>query len=371
MTILRRGIVFRYIFRELVVPFFLGLAVFVFILMMSQILRLNELIIVYGVGLWSVMKLIFYLLTAFLAVSIPIALLFSVLSLFGRFSADSEIIALRASGFSPLQLTWPVLVFAGIVSLFCLFMTLHVEAWGARSYRFLVWEIGKNKATIGIKPGMFNDDFFGLVLYTEGINEEERTLQHVFIYDNRDPSGPLSVVAKQGALISSEDLPEVFLVLQDGVIHSSTTDYQSLQKIHFDKYTINLSIDEILKVDRKEKPKRFPFWLLKQRIKEEEEKKNVANVRVYRAEYHRRFAVAFASLVFALLGVSLGIKPARSVKSGSFVYTLIFVGAYWTVVMIGHSFAIRGWIYPGIAMWLANFLFLSFSIRLLYRSSYR
>ncbi len=366
---MRQRIIFRYLFSELIVPFFLGLSVFVFILMMSQILKLNELIIVYGVDFWSVLKLIFYLMTAFLAISIPIAFLFSVLSLFGRLSQDSEIIALRASGFSLIQLSTPVIIFSFIVTVFCLFLTLHVEAWGASSYKKLVWTIGKNKATIGIKSGVFNDDFFGLVLYTDKVDPTEKTMQNVFLYDSRDHSNPVSVVAKTGALISSEDLPEVFLVLKEGIIHATGENQQSFQKIHFETYTINLSIDESLKVDIKEKPRRLPLAILKQRIEEEEKKGNTPNFRVYKTEYYRKFAVAFAGLVFGLLGISLGIKPTRSVKSGSFIYTILFVGAYWTLLMVGHTLAVKDWLSPMLGMWLGNILFFGLAIFLLYRTN--
>jgi len=367
---MRSRIIFKYLFTELISPFFLGLTVFIFILIMSQILRLNELIIVHGVGIWSVVKLVFFLLTAFLAVSIPIALLFSVLSLFGRLSQDSEMVALRASGFSLFQLAIPVLTFSVIVCFFCLFLTLYVEAWGARSYKSLVWQIGKSKATIGLKAGVFNDDFFGYVLYTGKVNPENKTLEDIFIYDDRDQTGPVTVVAKKGALISSEDLPSVFLVLQNGTIHSSTANYKSLQKINFDTYTINLSIDELVKGRGfKEKPQRIPIWLLKQRIKEAKAQGDVPKERLYRTEYHRKFSIAFSSLVFALLAISFGIKPTRSAKSGSFVFTLLFVVAYWAMVMLGRSLAVHGTLHPGIAMWMANFVFLSVACLLFYRTS--
>ncbi|HEY4500498.1 MAG TPA: LptF/LptG family permease, partial [Candidatus Paceibacterota bacterium] len=217
---MRTRIINRYLLTELIAPFFLGLSVFVFILMMSQILRLNELIIVHGVGVWATMKLVFYLITAFLAISIPIAFLFSVLSLFGRLSADSELIALRVSGFSLIQLAAPVIAFAVMVCIFCLFLTLHVEAWGAKAYKVEISKIGREKATIGVQPGVFNDDFFGLVLYAAKVDSKEKKLEDVFIYDDSDPSSPLSVIARQGAIVSSADLPSVFLVLENGTIHS-------------------------------------------------------------------------------------------------------------------------------------------------------
>lgn len=365
----RAPIIFTYILTELVAPFFIGLTVFIFILVMSQVLRLNELIIVHGVGIGSVLKLVFYLLTTFLAISIPIALLFSVLSLFGRLSADSEMIALRASGFSLTQLAFPVLVFSAIVSVFCLFLTLHLEAWGARSYRALVWQIGKSKATVGIKPGAFNDDFFGLVLYTDRSDASEKTLENVFIYDDRDKTSPVSVVAKKGKVVSSENLSSVFLILYDGSLHSTKPDYSSIQKINFESYTINLSLDEVLKVDTKEKPQWLSLGRLKERIAEEEHKGNLEKARSYKSEYHRKFSVAFANFIFAILGIAFGMTPTRMVRSGSFVYTLLFVGAYWTVYLAGRSLTIKGFFPPVVAMWLPNGLFLILSGFLLHRTS--
>lgn len=364
-------IIFRYLFKELIAPFFLGLSVFVFILVMSQFLRLNELIIVHGVGIFAVFKLIFYLITSFLAISIPIALLFSVLMLFGRLSADSELTALKASGFSVYQLVVPVLLFSCLVCVFCLYLTLYLEAWGARSYRREVFDIGKNKATVGIKEGVFNDDFFGLVLYTDKVDPKEKTLSHVFIYDERDKDRPVSVTSTQGTLVSSEDLPSVYLVLNRGSIYSSSKDTASVQKIDFEKYTINLSLDEDLTQDTKEKAKWLSLERLKERSAEEEKSGDIRRAREYSIEYHRRFAIAWVSLIFAIMGISLGIKPSRSVKSLSFVYTILLVGAYWVFFINMHNIAVSGHISPMVSVWIPNVVFFLLAIYLLYRANKR
>ena len=354
---MRTTIIFRYLFRELVTPFLLGLTVFAFILVMSQILRLNELIIVYGVDLWTVIKLVFYMMISFLAISIPIAFLFSVIMLFGRLSSDSELTALKASGFSVFQLLVPVLLFSIGVCFFCLSLTLHLEAWGARASRALIFDIGKNKALVGVKEGVFNDDFFGLVLYADKVDSQDKTLEHVFLYDERDKSRPVSVIADKGMILSSSDLPAVYLVLHGGSIHTFSKDHTSVQKISFDRYTINLSIEEMLKVDTKEKPHWLTLERLEQRISEEEAKGNKKMALEFRAEYHRKFAVAFASLILAVLGISLGIRPTRAVRSLSFVYTIALVGIYWGLYMNAKNLATSGLLPPALAMWSPNLIF--------------
>ena len=52
----------RYIFRELVPPFFLGVLIFTFLLLMSQILKLMELVVNKGVDVGTILRLVLYLL---------------------------------------------------------------------------------------------------------------------------------------------------------------------------------------------------------------------------------------------------------------------------------------------------------------------
>src|SRR5881409_4419273 len=103
--------VHRYVFREIVVPFAFGLSVFTFILLIARLLKLIELVVTRGVPALNILRLLSYILPAFLEVTVPMAMLLSILVAFGRLSADAEVTALRASGVSLYQLTPPVATF--------------------------------------------------------------------------------------------------------------------------------------------------------------------------------------------------------------------------------------------------------------------
>ena len=105
-------IIDRYVWKELLVPFLLGIFVFTFLLLLDKIFDLTDLIINKGVPIPLVILLLTYILPAFLVLTIPIGFLLAILVAFGRLSADMEIVALKASGVSPLRLLRPVLVFA-------------------------------------------------------------------------------------------------------------------------------------------------------------------------------------------------------------------------------------------------------------------
>ena len=65
----------RYISKELVGPFFLGLGVFTFVMLMQQIIELTDLVIYKGVSMGIVVRLFLFVLPYFLMFTIPIAML--------------------------------------------------------------------------------------------------------------------------------------------------------------------------------------------------------------------------------------------------------------------------------------------------------
>src|SRR5574340_988055 len=88
----------RYIFKEITVPFLLGMATFTSVLLMGRLLKLADLVVAKGVPLASILRMVFYLLPYFCLVTIPMAFLLAVLLAFGRLSADSEVTAMKACG---------------------------------------------------------------------------------------------------------------------------------------------------------------------------------------------------------------------------------------------------------------------------------
>ena len=97
-----------YIIREISSLFLLSITIFTLILLMGRMLKLIELIVSRGVPLTDVCRMIIYLMPSFLVFTIPMAFLLAVLLAFGRLSADNEIIVLKASGISLIQIVPPV-----------------------------------------------------------------------------------------------------------------------------------------------------------------------------------------------------------------------------------------------------------------------
>src|SRR5688500_5116570 len=100
----------RYIIRQALLPSFLGLLVFTFILLIEPILRIAEELVPKAVPTLTILRLITTLLPQALALAIPMGLLLGLLIAFGRLSADREFVALQACGISVARLLRPVVV---------------------------------------------------------------------------------------------------------------------------------------------------------------------------------------------------------------------------------------------------------------------
>lgn len=355
-----------YIAREIAVPIVLGLLIFTFVLLMGRILKLVELVVNKGVPLGEILQLFAYLLPAFLVITLPLAFLLGVLLGFGRLSADNEVVALRASGIPIYGMLRPVLVLAVICSLITGWLTLYGEPAGQTAFRDQVFEIASSRANVGILPRVFNDEFDGLVLYAGDVDERRGEMHGVFISDERVGATPAVILARQGRVISDQDQRILTLRLENGTIHRRPVDKKAdtYQVIGFTTYDINLNMGQQLTEGsgRQKKLREFPLpelWAKLQSVQTAEERRPLT------VELHKRFALPLAPLVFALVGVPLGIRSQRSGKGGGFATALAIFMGYYICATFAETLALESGFPIVVTLWAPNLLFLSAGLLLL------
>jgi LPS export ABC transporter permease LptG len=87
-----------------------------------------------------------------------------------------------------------------------------------------------------------------------------------------------------------------------------------------------------------------------------------------RVEFHSRFALPFACLAFALVGLPLGVSTTRGSKSMGLVLSLILMFAYYLALVGGTRLAGNAKLSPVLGAWLPNFVFLLLGLFLLFRA---
>jgi lipopolysaccharide export system permease protein len=365
---MRSFLMIRYVLGEMIPTFFLGVIVFVFILLSFQILRLTEFVLIHGVKISAVGMMMAYMSTSFLPILFPMSLLFAVLLTYARLSADSEIVAFKASGLSMLSIITPAVILSLLVGTLSLQTTFHIAPWGNRQFELLFTKLGSLKPGVILKEGTFSEGFFDLVVYANKVDATTGSLSQVFIYDERQADQPMTIIAKKGSIVADPDRPghSAMLELNEGSIHRASSGRHT--KIDFSKYQVFLSdpvtdahkekSPQSLSVDELQAKKKDPALKLEDRLELE-------------TEYHKRTAISFACILFALIGVGLGtVTNRRNAKGGGAVICIGLIVTYWIIFVTTEGAARQGQIPPLIAMWIPNMVFTAaafFSLRRAWR----
>jgi len=190
-------IISRYIFREIAVPFFIILFVLTFVLLMGKILQIMDLMVNKGIRVWDIAHLIILIMPNFMLFTIPIALLVSILIAMGRFSADNEITAIKASGVSLIEIYYPV-AFASLLAFICtIVIGFYLVPQSNFATKRLLFELASQNASIAIKEKVFNADFKGLLLYADKIPADGEYMEGVIISENRIIGEQNTILAKR------------------------------------------------------------------------------------------------------------------------------------------------------------------------------
>ncbi|MGH8101053.1 MAG: LptF/LptG family permease, partial [Chthoniobacterales bacterium] len=117
----------RYVLSELLKVFLVSLAgMTLFFLMFGLVKEAYQ----EGLGLKQILLLIPYVLPDALRFSVPATILFGACSVFGRLASGNEVIAIKASGISPMVLLWPAIALAFVVSLIAVWLNDVAVSWG-------------------------------------------------------------------------------------------------------------------------------------------------------------------------------------------------------------------------------------------------
>jgi lipopolysaccharide export system permease protein len=348
-----------YVFQEVFAPFMGGTVFFAFVFLLFQMFRVAEELIVNNAPLNLTLKLLWTLIVNFMPLGIPMAFLVGILVAFSRLSGDSEIVAMKAGGMSLPRISMPVFLLAALVSILSFFLNLDWAPWSERASRQTLMKISSRKFTSSINEGTFTSGFFNLLLYTEKANNRAGRMERVFIYDERDPLHPLSVISKTGEMIrvqsNEDDLGGVVLQLQDGSIHQANQTGEDDQKMDFSTYQIFFDIPDKTG-SFGFRPRLFDNDQLQSEMKNPEQSKG--RMLELQTEYWRRIAVAITPFFFVFLGIGFGTVRTRGARAGVLLVAFVTMAVYWQVQVSAIWLGEQGKLPPWLAVEIPNLLVL-------------
>lgn len=344
-----------YIIREIVSLFLLGIVVFTLVLLMGRLIKLTDLVISRGVPMADISRMILYLMPSFLVFTIPMAFLLAVLLAFGRLSADNEITVMKSGGISLVQIMPPVVLCGVAAVLLTLAASTIGVPWGNSAFKRISFEMLKQNVAVTIREKVFWDEIPGIILYTDHYDEQNHTLKGVIIHDGRDQARPMTIFAATGKVGCTPNQQDICLVLDNGSIHA-TGKGNEYRLINFGEYAMTVAgPGKEGGIGRNELD--MGIGELRQQIADPATPQ--ATRLKMAAELQSRFAFPFASLVFAVVAVPLGIQNRRSGKSAGFSVSIGILLTYYVLLSLLRTLAERGALPAGLALWLPNLIFLA------------
>lgn len=345
-------IIDRYIVREVLLPFLIGLLVFTFMLIIPYLIATAEQFIAKGVPTFVILRIIATLMPQALALTIPMALLVGLLMAFGRLSADREFVAMQACGISLPRLLRPVAVLSLLGWATTSYVLLVALPDANQSYREITFNIVAERAEGQVRAGVFFEDFPDVVLYVRSVPPAGGGWNDVFMADTR-PGRPQSIyLARHGRVIIDRARRTVEMTLEQGTRHTADA-AGKYEVLRFDRQILKLNPESMFPRTGPQRGEReMSIAELRQRVAEL--RKQNLSPHGPLMEIHKKFSIPFACLVFGLIGVALGATNRRDGRLASFVLGIGVIFIYYVIMWLGLAMA-KGQMVPAwLAVWLPN-----------------
>lgn len=350
----------RSILREIWPPFLLGFAAYTFILLIRTILLLADFAVRRSAPFREVGLLVLLSLPWIAVLTLPMAFLLGVLIGLGRLGADSELTALGACGVGPSSLYRPLFAAAGVASAAVLVLYNLVLPPANEALQTSMARVAATSIVNVVTPRTFREPRPGIMFFFDRVAPDGRSFEGVFLKlgDEDDPPNRV-IVARRGGLALEGD--RLWLDLVESTVHEvdpeDPTRYRSTrnssQRLLLAGESFNRPGTRVL-IQRGLRSQTLPeLWRAAHRLPAADPDRRLAWV-----EIHKKFAIPFACVAFAFVGVPLGRRLRRGGRGGSFALSLLILLVYYLLLSSGETWAQEGRIHAALAIWLPNALLL-------------
>jgi lipopolysaccharide export system permease protein len=402
--------------RAHVAPFLFALFALTSLLFVNTVARRFPDMAGKGLPMSVILEVMALSLPHIIALTLPMAVLVAVLYAFSQLTADNEVTALKASGVNLLRLQVSLVVAAAVLAAFMLYFNDRILPETNHQLKVLLMDINRKNPTLQLKEQVINniqtsDMQTRYFLQAARIDARTSKLRDVVIYDLSRPGTDRTVYADSGRMAFNREQTNLFLTLYDGSVHEvRESEPQNFQRVFFKEQQLLVEgIGNVLErtlQDEYRSDREMSLGMLRSavdsseaelaQIRSEARKYGVTAVREvmargsvegqslqtaselrmlaaraqaeqrrsneFKVEYHKKFAIPFACIVFVLIGAPLAVRFPRGGPGMVIAISLMIFGIYYMSLIGGESLGDKGSIKPFWGPWAPNFLFLLLSI---------
>ncbi|MEM9567674.1 MAG: LptF/LptG family permease [Cyanobacteria bacterium P01_E01_bin.34] len=372
------GLLDRYTLSQTIVPFLFGVAAFTGV--GTTIDSLFEIIRLVGDGLPLLVGLQLYLLGVpkIIVLTFPMSVLLATLLTYNRMSSDSEIVALRSCGISPLRLMLPALLLSlAVTGLTFAFNETIVPQASKRVERMMESVLG-NHASIRNNNILYQElgDGIGVPSEKPSDDERDRKLNRLFFarrFDGETMTGITLLdftgedrrilVAQQGIWLGEN----VGWEFTNGTSYILNDDGSYQTVLPFQEMVVDLPrspIDSSFVQD----PESMNISQLRDYIRLQEQAGQRDKVRSLKMDLELKYAIPFACVAFGLLGAPLGMRLQRTSGALGFSMSILLIFLYYVLLSVAQGLGQSG-LNPTVAAWMPNVMAWGAAAALLWRAA--
>ncbi|HEY1084006.1 MAG TPA: LptF/LptG family permease [Prosthecobacter sp.] len=327
--------------------------------------------------------------------TIPWALLTAILLVFGRLSADNELVSLRMTGMSMTRICAPVFALAIVLSGLCLWVNVSLAPSAKDRMKRLFYDVAiKNPETL-FQEGQVLERMPGYRIYTSKRDGKDLTDLHILQITGQHVDSYIH--AKSAVIETQKDKLDFTMLLKEVNIEILK------EKDHGQPPQAQAQAADATATPQKKSwtPPRPPaFKVLPIQFPLSEMQKEVVRVNasmkassalaeevktwkdsmtgealtpVQRSlsltELSKRYSFSMACFTFALVGIPLGVTAQRRETSSGFALSLATATVYLVFIILADTLNDKPAAMPHLIMWVPNVLFLGMGGWLFYKLS--
>lgn len=306
---------------------------------MEKVLRLSLLITGLGASYTDVIRLVMLIQPQISMLTLPVAFLLSVLLTYGRLGFDRELTVMRSAGMRFRQFVRPLFYLSAVILLVSLTTSIYLMPRSARELRVSINALLRERAPLSIEPGLFFTAFRDILILVN-VKPAPATLKGVFIFDGRDADSERVITAREGRLLTGDDISPGFS-LRDGTIHIVSDDGST--EIEFEEYDFRIDMGAELLGRKRVEMSLSELYM--------ESSSDDRSGRDHMIELQRRLSFPLLIIGLALLSGPLSMIAGRRGRLGGFVIGVMVFTSYYVALIYSENLVRSGSIHY-LACWI-------------------
>jgi lipopolysaccharide export system permease protein len=349
-------IIFRYLTREVFGAFLVISFILLVIFLSNQFAHYLRLTAAGKLMGWQLVHLMILEVPQILSLVFPLSFYLSILLVYGKLYADSEIIVLSACGMSQKQLLQMTFYLSLMAAVPVMLFTVWINPVVANKRDQLLAHISATSMLQTLLPGRFQQTRDGnQIFYIESMSNDRQSLKNIFVAQRSKEEDSWTVMqAERGQYVTNLKTKDNFVVAQNGYRYEGKPGEKNFTIYHFGQYGVRLNMPvSYIRHNEIDSVPTLQLW-----------QPPAGRGLDYAAELQWRLGLPLCVLILTFIAFSLSRVAPRAGRFAKFFPAVLIYIIYANFMIVGQDWISRGQLSPYLGLWSLHILMIILGIGL-------